>query len=333
MLKHVTFFNLAFLSIVLGFSQPTLTQPFHQPQIGDLYIREIADTAGIIPGASGASAVWNFSGLSYTGEIDTLYFETVDSIWASNFPSASMEARQVFGGFGFPEDFHSFYQTFPDSLLNHGWALDGVADGGPWFYLNPRKDMQYPFSYLDTFTDSISGEFWGFAVLPFSGTNVVTADAYGQLILPYATFNNVLRVHTQENTDGLFTPGIEIHKYEYYDYQTRFPLLTISWDGVGTKQVYARTAPPMTGISSISEIQPSVYLTPYTKELFVKMITAQQIEKIRVLDLQGKVMARQAYPSSTSSASLTLSTLSQGMYIVEIRSRDEIYRQRLLVKH
>jgi hypothetical protein len=93
--------------------------------------------------------------------------------------------------------------------------------------------MKYPFSYGDQFTDHFIGvaTYNETYTIDFFGDCLVTADAYGTLIMPDKILDNTLRVKSvktglQINMCG--TTDVNIVKYAWYASGYRYPVLSIS---------------------------------------------------------------------------------------------------------
>ena len=105
-------------------------------------------------------------------------------------------------------------------------------------YSAPIVAMTFPFQYGNNFSAPFAGtgNYERKFALEETGTNNVTADGYGSLILAEGdTLRNVLRVHTQRNTDvritgmiggkelGILKKSTDI--YEWYAHGYRYPVL------------------------------------------------------------------------------------------------------------
>lgn len=89
------------------------------------------------------------------------------------------------------------------------------------FNSNPKKTIQFPYTYNTTFTDTYQSN-----TDSAPTTVTVTYDAYGTLILPFGTFQNVIRQKFVEN-------GVTNYKWIntnpfYYILETYFESNTIS---------------------------------------------------------------------------------------------------------
>jgi hypothetical protein len=203
------------------FAQTTLTYANNALRTGDSYsYREIQFPD---PGNAGSKQLWDYSGIQYTGKSQ-----------ASNLQAAS--DPKLTGA--------SFYNL---SLLENGYdyfmnsSVSSLEECGyenntlklTLAYSDPVLKIKYPFAYGDQFTDHFIGVAFYSETnkIDFFGDHILTADAYGILILPDRILENTLRVKSvkkglQINMCGM--TDINIVKYSWYATGYRYPVLSIS---------------------------------------------------------------------------------------------------------
>ncbi|MBX7107379.1 MAG: T9SS type A sorting domain-containing protein [Chitinophagales bacterium] len=189
-MKLLLTFILALWLTLPSYAQITITSA-NTPDAGDNFVAQGCDTTGVEPGNSGANITWNFSSLVPSGETVTYeYVAPEGTPFASSFPSASIVQNVL-------NSLYIYYNVneSSQSLLGIGGSVMVEV------YDNPELLISFPFTYNSTLTDpfSASYEILGLTNYHF-GTHTLTADAYGTLILPTGTYNNVLRV--KSNTDA-----------------------------------------------------------------------------------------------------------------------------------
>ncbi len=141
--------------------------------------------AGVSAGASGSNITWDFTGLVPSGGNSVT---TVVQDNSSMFPTANILI------------------TLPNGLKQHvqennndSYVL-GIADtaaGTIASYYNydlSKRPVTYLTNYIDTYQVTIPA-----TVTSGKGYLVTSGDAYGSLMLPSATYNNVLRVRKIQN--------------------------------------------------------------------------------------------------------------------------------------
>ena len=219
-MKHFYFTFLFFLFFTSVDAQLTIAN--HAPVIGEKHQRYQCDSTGVVPGASGAGNLWNFTMAthssvvhSYTASSSTYYAPATLSL-ASN------------------RSYEDHYKIGPSSLLDYSSSFPIVS--GYYINLNyntPSVKARYPMSLNTTSTAAISGNINAIMITPqagsFSGTSTTLADGTGTLVLPGNTYTNVTRVVNTENISYYvgFTGTIILKNYDYYAAGTKYPVLSI----------------------------------------------------------------------------------------------------------
>jgi len=211
---------LTFITIGL-FAQTTLTQANNALLSGDSFtLKEIQSPD---PGNAGASQIWDFSLIQYTGNtpVASLQDATVPGMPGVGVYNLSM----IENGYDY------FMNATPNQLEELGYM--NAEKNLTLIYSDPVIKMKYPFAYGDQFTDHFIGvaTYSVTNTIDFFGDYRVAADAYGTLIMPDKIIDNTLRVKTvktglQINMCG--TTDVNIVKYMWYASGYRYPVLTIS---------------------------------------------------------------------------------------------------------
>ena len=189
MLKNILLAVAFFAAGISLFSQPVLNKDIF-PEIGFEFTQVTCDTNGVSEGDSGANVIWDFSDLTVlTSEPKTTQSMIAPSEGMNNslFPTAE---------YGFQADTATTYLKFEGQVLTRlGTGFDEGAE-----VLTDFEDfMEFPFTFNDTHSDTFEGTIdislpSGITTVDRSGTVEMEADAYGTVILPTGTFENVLRV-------------------------------------------------------------------------------------------------------------------------------------------
>lgn len=206
------------------YAQPTLTQANNFPEIGDALIRINADPAGVSIGASGANVTWDFQDLTPAGGINegTMVAPAATG-FAANFPTANIVRSS--------NDL-MFYDDAATAVDFLGFmAADGAGGFIEIAHTNPLTEIQYPFTFGDSFTDDGVRTY-----LTYTGdmSNTVEADGFGNLSLPNGFFNDVLRVKkvyqvTDTDAGGAVAFLRTDTTYLWYSEDSRVPLLSINY--------------------------------------------------------------------------------------------------------
>ncbi len=240
MKKAYSFILLVVVSASL-IAQPTLTTSNFVPAINDNQLYYVADTNSVIDPTIGPNVVFSYGNLAGYGMTQNQFIiNPATTPNAGDFPSASYAdtSNAVANNTRYSE------VAGLDSLLNIGFVAQIPTYGTliAKYDQNPEVLMKFPFNYGDNYVDPYSGTF----TLQLTGTNTdaegnasITADAWGQLQLPYGVvIDSVLRVTTIEYvlTDTIvitFPPAtidpVEINA-TYINYYkpslSKFPLLS-----------------------------------------------------------------------------------------------------------
>ncbi|MGE0636624.1 MAG: T9SS type A sorting domain-containing protein [Bacteroidia bacterium] len=219
--------NLLFLFVVIASAfinpaeaQPTITASSFTPQPGENFLVHLFpyQAAGI----GGAGLTWDFSGITATGTANMNHVDPASTPSSASFPDATVSISQ--GGA------YSYFEG-----TSSAWYYNGVVASGNLIpYSNAEKLMEFPFTYNDSYTDNFGATYTAGVTITRAGTVNVSADAYGTLILPYGTINNVIRVKVIENYTDSYTVTVPVTlnyaatNYYWYKADTHYPVLSIS---------------------------------------------------------------------------------------------------------
>lgn len=232
MKRFILFTALTALFTLTAYSQPELTVN-SIPEIGSSFVEYECDTTGVSDGAAGANQNWDFSDLVQSTEESPIMF-TIEA-------PENGERYEEFPGADFAQVFYDgsvFYKLNGSKLERLGV---GFSEG-----IEKLDDlstiMEFPFGYGDSFEDEFSGSMVASDgeeeyTMDRSGSIEMVADGYGTLIMPFGTFNNVLRVKSIQEVEDSFemVPGMPPMisrdynvSYTYYLESSMFPILIIT---------------------------------------------------------------------------------------------------------
>ena len=214
-----------FLAVASLHSQITIGNN-HIPVFGDQYKIRDVDTTGVNPGNSGANQTWNFSGINIL--TDSVVFSWVDpstTPYASSFPGAHIAEGNQIG--------YWYYTNVGGDLSYIGSGIGTAPNTVITILTDPEIIFKVPFTYTNTYTDNFSGTVNAAITMIRYGTITKTADAYGTIILPTGTYNNVLRLYSHEDvTDSIagvpVVSRIVTDNYSWCSSQYKFPIFSIS---------------------------------------------------------------------------------------------------------
>ena len=221
----------------LGFCQPILTGASSNPVGGDKFFLHYSGNQANenkSPGPGGANVLWDHSDL-LSNVIDSISYSSCEGMPSCDlFPGSNLYWPVSGSGYAF----YSYYIANNDSFSFVGYIDTAIT----YNYISQHWDtsiqitnadydgttMHYPFTNNSNFiinfmtqTTATPDTYYRY------GSESFTGDAYGTLILPSGTFNNVLRVHeTFLGTDSQIVNGIasasHVHEEYYYWYMPNF---------------------------------------------------------------------------------------------------------------
>jgi hypothetical protein len=225
-MKKLYFIALSFFAgLTLTNAQVVLTQTNHAPTAGDMYEMYQIDSTGISPGASGTSAVWNFTATP-----------TRTTIMVTNSCSASTNTMYPVGSVARATGTSSAnYYTSTGTALNFwGGHVQVSVVNADYVFNTPATHAVYAMIYntsaISSFTGAITSGTNNGTIS--NGTSTVIADGQGTLNLPNRSFANVLRVNTYTGFDFNLplsfpfppaTGDIKQQTWDYYTSLTEFP--------------------------------------------------------------------------------------------------------------
>jgi hypothetical protein len=320
-------------------AQITLTES-DAPSIGDS-IFEIVDTvlSGVTAGPIGENVVWDYTmlGNSY---IDTTVFVDPSTVDVNNeFPTANLASV-------------TSQDTSFMSKGSEGLALLGIYAGGLQMKLdNPFYFMKFPFTYGSTLCDTLS-----FTVtIPYDTTvsglqidsvrmtmTVIehdTAVAYGTVKVTGETFDNtliikgvgdnhqVVSIHTTFGwMDVRDTTYVTVNYNAYINgYGAAVLSLSMNDDGTVKSATYKYNQTAANGIVYAEEIA-KIYPNPASKTIHLENANKANVE---IYNVNGKIVKRASHIGRN--ASLDISDLTAGTYIIKVKEGNKIKTAKLNV--
>ncbi len=221
MLKNLLF-AATFLSTGLLSAQITLNHSTHVPLIGTSYDYYQSQSFTYHAGAGGANQTWDLSGISGT-LITSNYISLSSASSPSDFPDANLVESISIA--------ENYYRSNSSEHSLEGQYIPNVVR---LTFSDRRELLKFPLNYQDSHSETFAGTLENLGAgqnFQRSGTSTITADGYGDLILPYGTVNNVLRV------TGVFDYGDVFMGTPFFNY-----IDTICfWYNPGTNNFIAST--------------------------------------------------------------------------------------------
>ncbi len=204
-----------------------LTQANNAPVVGDKYDMYQIDSTGVTPGASGGSAVWNFTTApTRTTILVSNNYTTAASITSGSiYPVASVAKVNNSG--------KNFYTSNSNQLNFWGGNITIQSQSGDYVFSNAAIQAKYPMSLGTTTNSAFTGTVYsGLGNGSISnGTATCLGDGTGTLNLPLRSFSNVIKVMTYTRFEfvvSIASGTVTQLNYDYYSPLSKFPLFTIT---------------------------------------------------------------------------------------------------------
>ena len=322
-----------FIAALFSHAQSTITYAGNAYATGDVVEIEQGEDA-LSVSQSGANVTWDLSNLPAG-----IYNESYDIVDASTAP----------GNADFPAATHAIYSDLlanyqfisitPSGMEDHGNSAEFLFD-----FSNPRTSIYYPTTYGSTLTDTYEGILEIGQTFDYEGTSNFTADAWGTLILPNVTYNNVLRVHVVQNETQTFSVmGQEFvttinnniyrwfspaHKgiiFEYTESET-----IILGTPEPTEYVWSHAVTnPIT--DSVDEWAKTQTLAAYPNPSQDGIINIEGINESFTYEVYNTMGQRVYQGREQSNKNLNLNSLDSGTYELIIHTQDRVFRSRVVL--
>ncbi len=249
-------------------------------------------------GPAGAAQTWDFSTVILNNNAQPyIVLDPATSEFAAEWPNADYVATYSDAG----NDRYFYYNVLADRLEAVADNVSNTSDNNT-YNANPRTKLKFPF----TFGESVSDDFTD----PFNTrTVVITYDAYGTLITPTNTFNDVVRIKWQVGANDA-----------RYDWWTLNPLLPVFQYEVG---YIVQWANPTTGINDpAATASVSVQPNPFTdrSSITIDAATLANGARLTLTDAVGQVVY--TAPLTSAATRLERGALAHDLYLYQVRSAD-----------
>ncbi len=318
-------------SINSAFAQITLTKA-NKLILGETYTSILVDEPNFDVGDAGANITWDFSNLT---ELSTSTAPLVDPATLSNgnlFPQATAGAEE-----GGTEAY--YYQD--DTGMGFYGAVTSTASV---VYTDPQDWIRFPMTFMDSFTDDFEGTITTSTSFVRKGTAEVVIDAYGTLITPAGTFEDVVRVYTYMDYGDEFG-GTELFeyietRYLWYDVRSGLPLFTYAdleaFSGNTITVSYLEASPLNTRSLFAEDLQLNVFPNPTSDWLTLDYSLTDQSEVgIAVTNLLGQEVlqvSQQQENAGSHQSQVDVSALATGTYFVRITIEEKVATYKVLVE-
>lgn len=213
-------------------------------------------------------------------------------------------------------------------------AINGVV------YNDKREYLKFPITYNDVFTETFTGTLTGAFPTQRQGTVEIAANGYGQLILPYDTLYDVLRIRSvaiyQDTLFGGETGSYVDTIFTWYNTATNNHIASVAlaynFGGLtGATASYMDEADLLTGVNPVVESatkgQPLFYPNPVKDVLTIS--NADGYHTLEILDLRGTLI--QSISLHQSNQTIDVADLPPGIYFLQAVSESGSYVRKVVV--
>jgi hypothetical protein len=310
------------------YAQPTITSSFN-PAPGDHYRFHPVNTQ-ITAGNAGANVTWDFSGIQIIyNPIIGKYMSPSTTPYANDFSGTNVAFEDYFAA-----GTYHYFETTTSKYEKKGEASVLYTA----VYQNPHTMFTYPFTYNTVVTDNFAcTTSVGSLTLERNGTWEAKGDAYGTLMLPSGTYNNVLRIRTSSSTvdeyPGVIQNGKDVIEYCWVMASSKRPLLKIGTEfhfsgGAPIDTVdYVRISEEVSGIAHPDQNLANIrlYPNPAAGEALAVSFELQNHAEVRIdlVSTDGKVarsMPAQKMTPGSHMVTIPMDGIAPGLWFVRVDS-------------
>jgi hypothetical protein len=282
-----------FILIIIITSSFTYSQPIlNASDFAATYHADVfdGDITGLSEGNSGANQLWDFSSVPLTYKYSITKIPIESAPFANNFSSANFCWK-------FVSPTYTNYQFY--KLDNSTFEfMANVSDQSITYDYTPNPLTVFTFPYVfDTFMSDTYQEAGNSNIFVYPSHY----DAYGTLITPYGTFNNVIR-----------------QKYlDFYSWYHVDPFYIIASGDFSENHIISFYQTTTLSLNNhINDRKITLYPNPTTSSLNIKLPDNSSIDNIIITDLTGKTVQEEIQNSNL----VNVVNLVEGIYILQVFS-------------
>ncbi len=333
------YFNYSFILLCLTVgmlnAQPTLTKANNAYVLGEVFY--VHNCAYQNPGSAGSNQIWNFNAATtITTSIYTVKTPTNSAFTGSNVINIELD-----------DSLHhhpNHYYTYTNDTVITPFCDYYINCGG--YHIS----LFYPFNMGDSLSKTImcslgSGS-GGLQNYKFK------YDGFGTIILPNATYNNVLRIvyssGMPQYTGNTFQGNRFDVTYVWYLPGYHYPIAKLKWSRFPKQGPFGTVVPNVYDTikwfqyidnvsvsikeNSIKQLNVKLYPNPVNDTIFIEMSEPLDIH-YTVYDLFGKEFSSKEIIAETKNTKVAIdvSELINGTYFIKIKSKDSFVTKKFCV--
>lgn len=209
-------------------------------------------------------------------------------------------------------------------------------------YTDKREFLKFPITYNDVFNETFSGTFENIGagqIFDRGGTIEIKSDGYGDLILPYTTVNNVLRVRSVYNYNDSFM-GTHVFSYSdtvytWYNSTTNNFIASLSLaylDGFLSlsQATYLEQSDLVNAIHDLQVVNKNITFYPNPANNYITIRNTADIISIKIHDVKGILV--KTIDIQNGNQQIDISDLNAGIYFIECYTKSYNYLEKLFVE-
>ncbi len=308
------------------------------------------DTTGVplLNATIGSGVTWDYSSIvmeSGSAISKDSVIEISGSAYSADYPSATYHEK-------FEAGVQSFFSNIGTEMIVYGFVFElGGTSYIITYDTDPLINLQYPMSLNDNITDNISGHISGTVSgitldTTISGSANVKADGTGTLLLGGNTYNDVIRVKTNENISGVVVYlgnniNVVVKRTSYLYFQpngnTNLPLFRfedIEVQSIGTtylKSIWSKdiSVPSTSGLTQENaNLALNLFPNPAGEQVMVS--TSENSISLTVFNTIGEMVYNKSNPNTKEI--IALDQLTSGIYFVQIKNKYSTLTKKLVIK-
>lgn len=321
-MKKIYFLAISIMAFQTMNAQITLTAANNTPSLGDSFTQNTYDANTVTAGSAGANITWNFASLT-AQSTQSFNMVTPSSLSdGSNHPSSNVATSSSTG------EVYMYVDT--DELSIAGNYVPGTLRES---FTDVRELTKFPITFGNSFSETFDGTINNIGAsqtFDRGGTIAITADGYGDLILPYGTITNVLRVKVislySDGQGGTPFINYEDTTYLWYNASTKFPIMNwtiLNSGGFSTLKSGWYLDQSSVVVSLGDDFTPNNPITIYPNPVSNNQTTIlldklYENAQLQVIDITGKIVKAENVAATSKNITLKLDGLNKGIYFVQI---------------
>jgi hypothetical protein len=255
-------------------------------ELGSINIASFAQFSDL--GTSGENQVWDFSSHNFTPIGNLEVIDPSTSAFSSSFPSANWVFEIG--------NMTSYFEITSQEMNNLALNITQTQVAGD-FSSNPRKILEFPFEYLNSFNDSYSEN-------GITSSTTVTYNGYGTLIMPNSiTYTNVSRV-TEVVTNGEVVTR----------YFIQSPFMNIASHFSNTNMFAWIQVNQVNSINENQQFDLNVYPNPSSEKIALSGSLINDNSVLTITGLDGRIVKSIVKPQENQQ--IDISSFSPGWYYI-----------------